>query len=95
MLYQVSYEHHIEEHLDILQYCYHHCAFFIYQFAIFDNGMMFPENREASDASFKSGDRVQISLETDVFQMMQEGHGGWNPVMAAVRHMNECRMNLF
>ena len=33
---------------------------------------------------FCSGDVVRVELELDIFQIMQQGHGGWSPMMAAV-----------
>ena len=33
---------------------------------------------------FKSGDSVKVQLETDVFKIMQDGHGGWNDQMSEV-----------
>jgi len=34
---------------------------------------------------FSKGDRVQVSVDPDLFKEMQEGpHGGWNDTMALV-----------
>ena len=38
-----------------------------------------------STSKFKTGDRVKIQLEVEIFRQMQEGHGGWNDQMAEVR----------
>jgi len=41
---------------------------------------------ETGDSSFhpKRGDRVQVNLDIDIFEAMQNGHGGWNPFLANV-----------
>ena len=33
---------------------------------------------------FSEGDRVQANLEADIFEALQEGHGGWVASMAKV-----------
>ena len=34
--------------------------------------------------TFVSGDRVKVTLELEIFKMMQNGHGGWTDEMAEV-----------
>ena len=34
---------------------------------------------------FVPGDRVRMTLELEIFKMMQEGHGSWNEQMNEVR----------
>ena len=33
---------------------------------------------------FCIGDKVAVSLDTELFETLQDGHGGWNPKMAEV-----------
>jgi len=39
-----------------------------------------------SDGNFKPkpGNRVQVNLDCDVFEAMQQNHGGWHPLLAMV-----------
>ena len=36
------------------------------------------------DTLLAAGDRIKVELNPDVWKTMQEGHGGWNELMAAV-----------
>ena len=38
-----------------------------------------PKHRE-----FAAGDRVKVELDPEVWQLLQNGHGGWNDMMAMV-----------
>lgn len=43
---------------------------------------------------FAVGDYIKVELDLDVFEMMQEGHGGWNPIMATVRAFASILLNI-
>ena len=42
------------------------------------------------DGEFSAGDTVKVELDPDVWKLMQNGHGGWNDLMANVR-LSVCR----
>ena len=42
------------------------------------------------DGEFVAGDTVKVELDPDVWKLMQNGHGGWNDLMANVR-LSVCR----
>ena len=44
------------------------------------------EEPDISECDFKPkpGDRVQVNLDCDIFEAMQQNHGGWHPVLAKV-----------
>ena len=48
--------------------------------------MFLDEEHDISEAHFKPkpGDRVQVNLDCDIFEAMQQDHGGWHPVLAKV-----------
>lgn len=35
---------------------------------------------------FSVGDKVQVNVAVEQLRPMQQGHGGWNPKMAEVKH---------
>jgi hypothetical protein len=35
---------------------------------------------------FSVGDKVKVVVSEDQLKTLQQGHGGWNPKMAEVRH---------
>jgi len=43
-----------------------------------------PDVSDDGDFKPKPGDRVQVNLDCDIFEAMQQNHGGWNPVLAKV-----------
>ena len=42
------------------------------------------------EGEFSAGDTVKVELDPDVWKLMQNGHGGWNDLMANVR-LSVCR----
>ena len=46
-------------------------------------------------SEFACADYVCVNLDLEVFQLMQEGHGGWNPAMADVRYTYTSRAGHF
>lgn len=70
------------------------CLLFLYKwFCVFLSilNVFATQDKSSESASgseeIRIGDRVTVSLEPDVFQALQEGHGGWNEMMAKVRHL--------
>ena len=43
-------------------------------------------------AAISTGDLVRVELEPEVFQAMQEGHGGWSEIMLEV---HTCTVHVY
>lgn len=44
---------------------------------------------QPKETQFAAGDRIKVELDPDVWRAMQDGHGGWNELMAMV---STCRL---
>ena len=64
-------------HVHVYMYIGTHCGYCFVYLA----GAPIPP---ADPRALSSGDYVRVELELEVFQIMQQGHGGWNPSMATV-----------
>ena len=45
-----------------------------------------------SQTTFAAGDRIKVDLNPDVWKRLQEGHGGWNDIMASVSGKSIARV---
>ena len=41
-------------------------------------------HRPPDHSEFASSDYVRVELDTEIFEMLQQGHGGWNSAMSKV-----------
>lgn len=41
-------------------------------------------HRPLGSSEFASSDYVRVELDSEIFEMLQENHGGWNAAMSSV-----------